>query len=202
MKVLLTFAAFVGIASCQVNRGGILVEFLDFMQVIPTATVMEVVQDHLDNDPEFGAGVKYLQSKEWLDLNDRLFATPEFQDLKKHLTTIGIPIDFLLRFTRNMMMRAKPSVVGDTINFEPFIEDIGNAIPFDKILAVANDKLHNSDVFKSFYEAISSKETYKLVEKVRQLPEAKLIMSQLMKMGVRVDEYIRFIYTFFNWGTP
>ncbi|CAH0547512.1 unnamed protein product [Brassicogethes aeneus] len=204
MKVLLIFASVLAL-SCAQNQAvprALLTEFLDFAQVIPFRQIMDITNNHLENDPGFGAGIKYLQSAAWEDLQNKIMQSQEYKDLKKRLLYLGIPVDFLHTFMKNLVRNAKPGVIGDEINFEPYFNDIEAVLPVDKIFGMIRDKIQNNAAFRELFEKVQSKETFKLVERLRALPESKLLYSQLIKMGVKVDEYLIIIYGFLDWGSP
>ncbi|XP_046402856.1 uncharacterized protein LOC124168644 isoform X4 [Ischnura elegans] len=184
------------------NLGDILQELLN---LIPLNKVLEIFEEHMQNDPQVQNAVKYLQSDDFKKIVTTVQAMPEFDDFVKFLYDSGLDIYTYLNFINDMLglPHINPPVRQRLVapkTIMSMVFEILSILPIEDIKNFYHEKVENDPDFINLLARMRSPEFKKIVDTLRAMPEYQDLLNGLRENGVPVDEILQAINGFFGWG--
>ncbi|XP_018360891.1 PREDICTED: uncharacterized protein LOC108759775 [Trachymyrmex cornetzi] len=190
-------------------------ELMDFVKLLPIDQINEITLQYIAEDEKVQHSLQYLQTPEFHSSLRDLEALKEHQALVVYLEEAGLNVtDYIKTFHRAIGMEDYvPSKIksifksqigiqkiGDGI--KGLLEDIYNLIPFDKVLALYNEKLHNSKVFADFIEKLNSPKMQKLINDLYANRTFKNFVTEMKENGWELPELTKFSTSIFGFKFP
>lgn len=177
-------------------------EFAQLFSLLPVDDLKAIAKSHATNDTGFRAAIKYLQSSEWSNLLSSIKQKPEWKSFQTYLNNSGINIEsaikYVIKFLNDTEIQGNVSKT-DAKNLKPFLIDIQQALPTNKIIAFINQKFILNSGYKALYEKLANEEFHKIVDNMAALPEVQRLVKTLMEMGLNLNELFSFAYTLLGW---
>lgn len=200
MKAIFVFAALLSVGFALPATRTLDEDLQDFVDLVPTEKLKEILYDHVANDEEFKSAIKYLKGSEWAELLQEVASKEEVQEFKQYLIDSGIDVDKIIAYIRDWINNVDVDASSAASRgLREFIDEIKEALPIDDIVALFYNKLQNSEDFQQFYAKISSEKAHALVEEVRALSAVQDLAARLLELGVDLKKALDFIYNLFGW---
>ncbi|XP_031828129.1 uncharacterized protein LOC116425071 [Nomia melanderi] len=186
----------------------------DFIALIDTNKVMQIVVSYLDDD-ELKRAVLYMYSEEFHVLVRQVEAMKEYQDLVLYLEDAGLDMfGFLQKVHKLFGMEdyVPPSrpVFGVYLDetfvnkggLKKMLEEIIATLPMDKIKALYNEKMANSPAFKNFMEKIRSEDFKHIVNLVYSAPIFREMRAKVIAAGIDLQPVKKLIEKVLGYQLP
>ncbi|XP_017149612.1 uncharacterized protein LOC108160257 [Drosophila miranda] len=205
-------------------------ELRDFTKLIPSATIDELVAEHLITDSGFRKAVKFLRSSDFKRLQQRAEALPEVVEVINfvHLNDTAArskirfwPV-YSQRHTNRIQRRSvynvqgsrwdtseevilvlmqQPSSAGESLgSFISFVRDLLTHLPRDRFVALIGEKRQRSPLFAKFYEALRSPQFKTMVEAAMSSKNVASVIRELSDHDIDAQSLKTIGYEVISWG--
>lgn len=205
MKAIILFGLIMGAIAAPKNtdaeyRAQLMMEFKDFIVAMPMQKMYATLMDHLNNDLEMQAALKYVQGKEFKQSLRALMSRPSTKELRMKYSEAGLDLDRYEKMISDIMGGMVFSVPEDTNrSFGSYLSDLNDLIPYDKLIDLWTKKMHESPVFIKFVSAITTEEMHMLFDKTIHSPEFKRVAQDLEDMDVGIYDILKVLYELCGW---
>lgn len=161
----------------------------------------EVAKAHLQNDNEFKAAVKYLQSKEFDEILMPVVNRSEWKLIQKLLDPFKINITAgFTCFTNNIKkLKVEGEIpAGTKKNLSKYLVDIG----WDNLSFALLKNLNiysNIAEFQTVYNNFATQENFIMINNFKNLPEMKKLLAVLKELGIETEKLFTSLYIFLGW---
>ncbi|XP_049774591.1 uncharacterized protein LOC126162248 isoform X14 [Schistocerca cancellata] len=176
----------------------------DFLALIPIDEIVNIVLNHLANDPEVQAVVEYVLSDDFKSIVLAIDALPEYIDFLNYLQESGLDVYKYVNILHDFLglpQLTPPSKLRHTRSIRSMVDEILAILPLDELRALFDEKLETSPDFKELYDRIRSPEFQSIVETLNSLPEYQELLQKLRDAGIDVDAVIDLIRGLFGLPT-
>ncbi|XP_049801965.1 uncharacterized protein LOC126236587 [Schistocerca nitens] len=176
----------------------------DFLALIPIDEIVNIVLNHLANDPEVQAAVEYVLSDDFKSIVLAIDALPEYIDFLNYLQESGLDVYKYVNMLHDFLglpQLTPPSKLRHTRSIRSMVDEILAILPLDELRALFDEKLQTSPDFKELYDRIRSPEFQSIVETLNSLPEYQELLQKLRDVGIDVDAFIDLIRGLFGLPT-
>ncbi|XP_037956758.1 uncharacterized protein LOC119686281 [Teleopsis dalmanni] len=196
-------------------------ELKDFVNLIPKATVDEIVAKHYIIDGNFREALKYLRSTQFTQLLEQAQQIPEVIEILDflHLSQSGsgvveqatCELPHLEKLTAFNVVEPLLDIVllndadvalhaYDVRTFSTFVEELMQHLPRDRYVQMINEKRQKSAAFAEFYNALRSVQFRPLVESALKSANLATIIKTLNSHDVDVKTLEPIGFTVLSWG--
>ncbi|XP_043482077.1 uncharacterized protein LOC122511091 isoform X2 [Leptopilina heterotoma] len=172
----------------------------DFLRLIPTKKIQDLVLEYLATDPDFQATLDYVLSDEFRSLIKDIEAIPDVRMFIKYLNDVGLDVynglkilhDFLgidhyVPFTHTYGLR---KISG---GLPGLIEDIKAMLPVHEIEELYKEKLQTSAAFRSLVEQLKSEKSQRIVDIVWANEKFIKLLNRAEAKGVDVKAILQLL---------
>lgn len=196
MKSILLLLAFVAVSYANLAE-----DYADFLKVIPVGEIRQIVQKHIETDPEYQVVISYIHSPQWNSLVNEIRSKEEIKKLNAFCLSAGLDLQSITKFIYDLFVGFSRS---QNVEIEPrtireLVDEIEEIFPVYKIKEVYYIKMQNSADFKMLIQKLSSDQANKLANEVLAIPEVQRLGASLTKYGINVAAVVQAIYKFFGW---
>ncbi|KAH8234234.1 hypothetical protein KR038_004455 [Drosophila bunnanda] len=204
-------------------------ELRDFEKLIPSATLDEIVAEHMITDSGFRKAVKFLRSSDFKRFRQRTESLPEVVDLINfvHLNDTTLEKrrthwhhhkhhhyyrshDYTNRHRRSLGNSVSEELVfvllqpvSDTRklgSFTSFVQEILTHLPRDRFVALINEKRQKSAIFAKFYEALKSPEFKAKCEAAWVTANVQGVIKELAGHQINAQDLKAIGFDVISWG--
>ncbi|XP_046403588.1 uncharacterized protein LOC124169130 isoform X3 [Ischnura elegans] len=180
----------------------------ELLSMIPMDKIVDILVQHLENDPEVQEAAAYLKSDDFKKMVSAVESMPEFKDFIKYLHDSGLDsykfiniIDDVLGLPHiNPVVSDRKYHHANPRSIMSMIMEMLAVIPIDEIKAFYHDKVENDPDFQALLARLRSPEFKKIVDAVKAMPQYTDLINRLKEHGIPVDEIVKTIDDFFGWG--
>lgn len=176
-------------------------DFQDFLDILPLADIIEIIETHLQTDGAFVDVINYLKGDKWHEALQTIESIPAVQDLFLFLDNDGFPVENLLAFVDRIILNSIPGTDPNPDgSLRSLLDEIEDTLPVDILISTINDKLQSSTDFQQLYLKLSSDNAKTLFEEIGAIDEVQRIGQRLRDMDVQIDEVLDAISSFLGWN--
>ncbi|XP_068083479.1 uncharacterized protein [Anabrus simplex] len=203
MKFALVILATIGLACGSVLRPeprDIHQDIQDFLALIPTQDILNILFDHLANDAEFQDGVAYLQSDEFKQALTVVEGKQELKALLDDLEGYDLRAYEFMNTINGLVgiPPIQPKHSRRTRSVKEIVDEIRAVLPKEEIKALYDEKMQNSPDFNKVITHLQSAEFKQIVDTFRSVPEEQVLERKLEEYGITVDEIINLVKDFLD----
>uniref|UniRef100_F4MI47 Putative microvillar-like protein 5 n=1 Tax=Phlebotomus perniciosus TaxID=13204 RepID=F4MI47_PHLPE len=200
--ILLTFC----LSALAVTPRDLQQDFEEFNALIPSKKIQDVVTKYYLFDGETRNFVKYLKGAEFRKVWDQVFTYPDVKDLLHYLKDKNADATGLINSLADLL--GLPHVTPDLMlgnavmlrSLKGLFNEIVALLPLDKLQALLEDKLANSEDFKELYKRIASYDYCALEQFTANSAEVQDFLNRLNGYGVSLDGLFNDVKEFFGWN--
>lgn len=167
----------------------------DFLDLVPSKEINEIVMDYVAEDPEVKAAFKFLLTTTIVkDLVIGVEAIPEVINLMNYIQKEGVDIYYLVNEVNkafNIEKLVPPSHSYSTMEriggLAGLFKDLKKVIPFNKYIRLYVQKMKTSTAFVGFVNQLKSNNFQQLVNKLYQVKPFQIIVNGLKINGVNTQ---------------
>ncbi|KAG8236584.1 hypothetical protein J437_LFUL015770 [Ladona fulva] len=179
----------------SVKESGIIVMVKEILSLLPVEDIKNWYHTVCEPDPDYQAFLAKIRSPEFLVIVEKVYNSPQYQELTDIMRAQGIDVAAIEEAIRNFFngaKRADPPSLDDLFN--QFLE----FIPFDQIVEVVKRYMANDPDVKQAWEFLQSDEFHKIIDTVRAMPEYKEFVKFLLDAGYDLYKYLNLLRAAFG----
>lgn len=177
----------------------------DFLALIPKEKFVALYHKY-ENDADVQKIVAYLKSEDFAKVAHIIAHNSEIQDLVKYIEGKGVSIvDLINRLADRLGLPHWPTYAvqhgRQTRSIRDFINEAKALLPMDKLLALAMDKLANSEDFQDLYIKISEMDGNKIHDDALSHPEIVDLITRANAIGLDTKKVWQTLQVIFGWDS-
>ncbi|XP_011698092.1 PREDICTED: uncharacterized protein LOC105456026 [Wasmannia auropunctata] len=215
ISVLFAVLAIVGLGQAHpfpdFGSGPLHEDVQDFLDLVPSQEISNIVTDYVSNDPEVQAAVSYLLTLTVLkDLVVGLEAIPEVINVINYVQKQGVDAYLLVNAINKAL--GIDELVPPSSHFRPVIHrtgglaglfrDIKKVVPLDKFIHTYAQKIKTSSAFVGLIDQLKSNNFQQAVNKAYQIESFQTIENGLKSSGVNTQIAADIMYIVLGITTP
>ncbi|XP_015602071.1 protein G12 [Cephus cinctus] len=216
MKYSLAFLAVLALASASPahdikSRSTTLHEDLnDFLALLPTDQIAEIVAEYVNEDKEIEAALEYLTSDSFVTLVQSVDQIPEYIAFLNYMHNAGLEVYTYVNAIHEALgldklpvpagrnVEAARSVSRITGGIASLIADIKAILPTEEISALYDTKLAESPAFAAFVAQIESDEFQTIIDALVANEEYQKLREKALAAGVDVNAIAALLSSIFG----
>lgn len=179
----------------------------EFLALLPTEKMKEILSDYVQHDHEFQAFLDHLFSEEFQTLYNEVEKLQDVKDFYKYLAETGLNIYGFINKLHEIF-GLDPLPVDPTRKFHAtggvvgFLRDIEALLPRESINALYAREYSTSPAFKDLVDRLSTSYFSQTFDKLRKNPKYCQIIGFLEDSGLDVNRFKDLLLSFFNFHLP
>jgi uncharacterized protein YerC/beta-phosphoglucomutase-like phosphatase (HAD superfamily) len=170
--------------------------------ILPTADLLALLNDKLQNSPDFQALYTKVSSEEAHTLVEEVRAIDEVQRLAQRLRDMGVKVDEALAVVYEFLGWGEPKLTKSGRTLADDLQDFIDLLPLDEIKAIADEHLQTDGAFAAVVLYLQGPEWTELVDTVGAKPEVQEFIQYLNDAGLPVDDIIAWIHNLIAGAAP
>ncbi|XP_055690494.1 protein G12-like [Lutzomyia longipalpis] len=183
-------------------------DFADFVNLLPVDTVLDIVDDHYENNAGINKTLNYLKTNKFAKHWDNLFSLREVHNFVVYLNESGLNIFGVLNeFAEYFELTpvgfvfvedAPEEKIEYTWGFNALVNDVIDVLPKDDLKALFDQKVANGEDFANFVECFSTSEFKEVLKKLELSPVAQKLFKRFRKHGLDVHKLVQLALAVFG----
>ncbi|XP_032683767.1 protein G12 [Odontomachus brunneus] len=208
MKIALALLALVATATSanvHVHSPGVqdlTEDFRDFLALIPQDKLIALAIKYMSEDKDFQGMIAYFQSEEFRGLVKNVEDMPKVLELIFKVHSMGVDIYTYINKMNDMLHlpHIEPPTKAqfyakdcENNGIRKFLDEAEALIPFDKMKALYDEKMKNSESWKKLINELKSDEFQQIVNDVFKLQAVKDLVNKAKEQCIDVARIIQVI---------
>jgi len=179
--------------------------FVDFFYLLPMQEIVDIVVKYLNEDKEVQNAFTFVLTSEFHDLLRAVEALKEHQEFVVYLQNHGLNIiqqikefhkaigmeDYVPPKIENFLKaQIKTQEVGGGV--KALLQDLYSLLPFEKIDALFEEKIHKSKIFRDFYDTVTSEEFVNLHNNLAAQEPVQQLVAKSNEKGLDLAGFQQF----------
>ncbi|KAI4503360.1 hypothetical protein M0802_001582 [Mischocyttarus mexicanus] len=210
MKLIVALIAIVAVANGwqvpNLGRGQLHKDLQDFVDMVPTDKLVELLLQYAAEDPEVQKALEYVQTEDFKQLVQENEKIPEVIAFYNYIYNAGVDIYYLVNRLHEYIHLPKlppPSGLYSNLGgLKGLAVEVKKLIPQDKFKVLFYNKLKTSPAFKDFVDHLSSKEFQRIVDAVYANPRFIFLLKKANEAGLDVKAAREIIQTVLGLHIP
>jgi DNA-directed RNA polymerase subunit F len=170
--------------------------------ILPLADLLALLNDKLQNSPDFQALYTKVSSEEAHTLVEEVRAIDEVQRLAQRLIDMGVKVEEALAYVYEFLGWGEPKLSKSGRTLADDLQEFIDLLPLDEIKAIADEHLQTDGAFAAVVLYLQGPEWTELVETVGAMPAVQDFIQFLNDAGLPVDDILAWIDNLIAGATP